>query len=491
MWSFNSQDRRIVEALERTQATIEFDPTGIIRRANQIFLDTLGYKLDEVVGKHHSMFVQPDVVKSPAYAQFWRDLAAGKQQTAEFLRIGKGGKEVWIQATYTPILDGRGKVTGVVKIATDVTTRKLADALVRGQIEAIGRSQAVISFNLDGTVVEANDNFLNALGYRLDEIVGKHHSLFVAPEFRTSAEYKSFWDDLRRGVFKAGEFLRIGKGGKEVWIQATYNPIFDFGGRLIRVTKFATDITAMVHERQRRHTSQKEIAGELSAISEMVSKATELADAASATSGTTSTNVQAVASGAEELAASVAEISRQVTIATGISEEAVAQAAISNDVVTGLASATEKIGEVVELISSIADQTNLLALNATIEAARAGEMGKGFAVVASEVKQLASQTSRATSEIGSQISAVQETSKKAVAAIAEITSIIERINSTSASIASAVEEQAAVTRDMSQNMQTAATGVDSIAHSVGAIAASAQRIETATDKVREASRAIA
>ncbi|PKR89766.1 chemotaxis protein [Pleomorphomonas diazotrophica] len=491
MGLFSSQSDAVLAALGRSQAVIEFEPDGKVITANANFLKVLGYELSEIVGKHHSLFVDPAEVKSEAYAKFWRDLASGQYQSAEFKRIGKGGREVWIQATYNPVLNRSGKVVRVVKFATDVTARKLEGADVRGQIAAINRAQAVISFNPDGTVIDANDNFLKALGYRREEVVGKHHSMFVAAEERNTHDYKAFWDDLRAGQFKSDEFRRVGKDGSDVYIQATYNPIFDMAGRLIKVTKFATDITQAVKRRKARQAAQADITREVHEVAGMVARANEEAAGANSIAGATASNVQAVAAGTEELAASVAEISRQVSVALSVSEDAVQQAETATKVVSGLATAAQKIDQVVELINTIAGQTNLLALNATIEAARAGEAGKGFAVVASEVKQLAAQTSRATDEIAAEIAGVQSITTEAVSTIAGISSTITRINGVSSSIATAVEEQAAVTQDMSGNMQTAARGVESIALSLGEISRSVGTIHTATESLQQAAVAIA
>lgn len=233
-----------VVAIGRSQAVIEFDLQGKILFANDNFLNAMGYALDEIVGKHHSMFVDPQYANSLDYRQFWNELQAGTFQAAEFKRFGKGGKEIWIQASYNPILGSDGKPFKVVKYATDITQAKIRTVNYQGQLEAISKAQAVIEFDLNGIVQTANENFLNTLGYSLEEIQGKHHSLFVESQYANSFEYRQFWDDLRAGKYKAAEYKRIGKGGKEVWIQASYNPILDPNGKPIKVVKFATDVTA-------------------------------------------------------------------------------------------------------------------------------------------------------------------------------------------------------------------------------------------------------
>jgi len=478
-------------ALDRAQAIIEFDPDGKILTANQNFLDTLGYSLGEIQGKHHSMFVDATERDSAAYRRFWDELRAGKFQQAEYKRIGKGGKEIWIQATYNPLLNASGKAYKVVKFATDVTTEQLKHAELQGQLDAINRAQAVIAFDLSGTVQTANENFLKTLGYRLDEVAGQHHRMFVVPEERATAAYREFWAALARGEFQSAQYKRIGKGGREVWIQATYNPILDMNGKPFKVVKFATDITAEIMEQHRRKQVQGQIDTDLEAIGEAVTSATSEATEAAAASTQTSGNVQAVAAGAEELAASVSEISRQVTHSREISMQAVEQASKTNDIVAGLSVAAQRIGDVVQLINNIAAQTNLLALNATIEAARAGEAGKGFAVVASEVKSLANQTSRATEEISAQIASVQSSTEGAVNAIGDISSTISTISEIATAIATAVEEQSAVTAEMSSNMRVAAEGVTAISQSMSAIARSTSEIDVSARKVREASRSIA
>ena len=251
--------RAKLQALDASQAMIEFALDGTILGANTNFLTALGYTLEEIQGHHHSMLVEAAYRDSAEYAQFWEALRRGEHHAAEFKRIGKGGREVWLQASYNPILDRHRKPYRIMKLASDITAAKLRSADYEGQVNAINKSQAVISFNMDGTVISANQNFLEVLGYRPEEIKGRHHSMFVEPGYRDSEEYKQFWTNLRRGEFQAAEYKRIGKGGKEVWIQATYNPIFDPSGRPFKVVKFATDITRQVQDRMQRVSVGREV----------------------------------------------------------------------------------------------------------------------------------------------------------------------------------------------------------------------------------------
>lgn len=232
-----------LDAINAAFAFIEFDTEGNVLNANEIFLSVMGYRLSEIKGKHHSMFVDPSYVRSADYKKFWNDLRSGNSLSGEFSRIAKDGSTVWLLASYTPVADNGGKVIKVIKLATNITESKIQNADFRNQVEAIGKSQATISFNMDGTVIDANENFLNAMGYGLAEIKGKHHSMFVESGYAQSAAYKDFWTRLNRGEFLVDEFKRLGKGGKEVWIQASYNPIMDLSGKPFKVVKFATDVT--------------------------------------------------------------------------------------------------------------------------------------------------------------------------------------------------------------------------------------------------------
>lgn len=239
----------VYNALDRVQAMIEFKLDGTVIRANQNFLDVLGYSLDEVVGKHHRMFCDPDYAASDSYKDFWRELGEGAYTEAEFKRLTKSGDEVWLRASYNPVLDESGEPVSIVKFATDITASKQKTAEYEGMVRAIDRVQAVIEFEADGTVIHANDNFLQVFGYKLGEVAGKHHRIFCHPSFAASPAYAQLWAELRQGHYKSGEFLRVHKNGSEVWLQASYNPIFDADGTLRKVVKFASDITAQVEAR--------------------------------------------------------------------------------------------------------------------------------------------------------------------------------------------------------------------------------------------------
>jgi methyl-accepting chemotaxis protein len=429
------EDAGKIAAISRAQAVIEFNLDGTIVTANENFLKVLGYSLSEIQGKHHGMFVVPSDRDSAAYREFWAALNRGELRRGEFKRVGKGGKEVWILASYNPILDDVGKAFRIVKFATEVTEQKLKTADFAGQIEAIGKSQAVIEFGMDGVILGANDNFLKALGYTLSEIKGQHHSMFVSPSERDSAGYREFWATLNRGEFQSGEYKRVGKGGKEVWIQASYNPILDLNGKPFKVVKYASDTTAQVIAR---------LQGE---------KVRDMMDQ--------------VAAGAEELNASVREISEAMSKSKDTATTAVDEVEAADQQAQRLSAAADSMRSIVQLIGDITGQINLLALNATIESARAGEAGRGFAVVAAEVKNLANQAKQATDKIEQEIGNLNGISGDVVGALGSIKKAILDVSELVTSTAAAIEEQSAVTGEMSSNMQRAAAQ----AAAIGGIAA--------------------
>ena len=236
-------NKATLDAIGRSLAIIEFDPTGRILSANENFCKTLGYQASEILGQHHSLFVEPEYVRSPEYREFWAKLGRGEFDAREYRRIGKGGRNVWIQASYSPVIDSRGKVLKVVKVASDITQTKLRNAEFESRLNAISRVQAVIEFTPAGEVITANELFLSVLGYRLEEVKGQHHRMFVGPAYLQSRDYQAFWEKLNRGEHIANSFKRLGKNGKEVWLQASYNPIFDLNGKVLKVIEFATDIS--------------------------------------------------------------------------------------------------------------------------------------------------------------------------------------------------------------------------------------------------------
>ena len=424
-------DASKIAAINRAQAVIEFNLDGTILIANENFLKAMGYSLNEIQGKHHSMFVPPAERDGVAYREFWAALNRGEYQAGEYKRIGKGGKEVWILASYNPLMDETGKCFGVVKFATDVSAQKLRNADLAGQIEAIGKSQAVIEFNMDGTIITANDNFLKTVGYVLSEITGKHHSMFVEPSERDGAGYREFWASLNRGQYQAGEYKRIGKGGREVYIQASYNPILDLNGKPFKVVKYATDTTKQVLVR----LGNERVRGMM----------------------------ESVAAGAEELNASVREISEAMSKSKETALGAVDRVSKADAQAQRLTNAAQAMSGIVEMINNITGQINLLALNATIESARAGEAGRGFAVVASEVKSLANQAKQATDKIGEEISSLNAISGDVAGALTAIKQAITAVSEYVTSTAAAVEEQSTVTGEMSTSMQRAASEAAAIA----------------------------
>jgi methyl-accepting chemotaxis protein len=464
-------------ALDGSQPVLELALDGTILSANQKFLDAMGYRLDEIVGRNHRIFVDGEA-RPGEERSLWSRLQLGAQETGQWRRIGRGGVEVWLQASYTPVLGAGGRPAKVLLCATDITRFKREVEAAAARLTALDRSQAIMELALDGTILTANANFLHMTGYTLRDLEGKHHSMLVAEP--DTDEYAQFWASLRRGEHQLGEFQRIGKDGRVVWVQAAYSPIFDATGRPTGIIEVASDATAQVHRRAQISENSLALAvaaEQMAAVSQQMNLNAEVtsskANVVSASSEEVSRNIGTVAAAVEEMSGSIREIAKSAHQAASVATSAVHVAETTNATVNKLGESSAEIGKVIKIITSIAQQTNLLALNATIEAARAGEAGKGFAVVANEVKELAKETAKATEDISQKIEAIQSNTRRAVEAIAKISDIISQINDIQTTIATAVEQQTATIHEVSRNIADGATSSEDITRNITGVATAA------------------
>ncbi|MGJ0456641.1 PAS domain-containing methyl-accepting chemotaxis protein [Aliarcobacter cryaerophilus] len=496
MFFKNKNEKILSEVINRNYAVIYFKPDGTVIKANEVFLKTMGYSLEEVVGKHHSMFCEEKFTKTQEYKNGWDDIRTGKTLTAEFQRVKKDKSLIFLRASYMPVIEN-GKVLEVIKLAQDITKNRLKNLFFIGQVKAINKSNAVIEFDMNGNILNANDNFLNTLGYKKDDIVGKHHSIFCEENYKNSNEYKEFWKKLNRGEFDSGEYLRIGKNGNHVWIQASYNPIFDMDGKPFRVVKYATDITHRKNTMFEVEKELKEFSNSLNTL--LTTSINMLKDAKfsnensqNATSSSQNINslIQDLSNKIDEMQQAIVDISSKTSKNEQIAHEATVQSKQTATAMVKLNEESQKIGETVNMISQIAFQTNILSLNAAVEAATAGEAGKGFAVVAQEVRNLASRSNDAAKNITERIALIQNLVKNSLDSIHEIDDTISDISTISKEISLSMSEQKQNSSIVSQNAKDGSRSLNEVTKNMQDVVLSTENTLIEAQKTQDSSNSL-